>query len=142
MDKPFWEQPLESLNSEQWEQLCDGCARCCLIKLEDEETGERFTTCVVCRYLDLETCRCTEYARRAELVPSCVQVTAENVRQLDWMPSSCAYRLRAENRPLPEWHPLVSGTPDSVHEAGISVRHFAISEAGIDDDELEEYIID
>lgn len=142
-DLPFWERPLESLTAEEWERLCDGCARCCLIQLEDEESGERHTTALACRYLDREACRCTVYSERTRLVPECLQVTPENVYTLDWMPRSCAYRLRAEGRPLPEWHPLISGDPESVHEAGISVRGYAISEAEIDEGaDMEAYIID
>lgn len=131
------------MSREEWESLCDGCARCCLIKLEDEESEELYYTSVVCRYLDREQCRCTEYANRTTLVPDCLQVSIDNVDKLYWMPQSCAYRLLAEGKNLPEWHPLVSGNPDSVHEAGISVRGFAVSEDEIESvEQLETYIIE
>lgn len=142
MTKPIWERPLDTLNGEEWESLCDGCARCCLIKLEDEETGERYTTSVACRYLDLEQCRCGVYGERTTRVPSCVRVTPENIAELDWMPQSCGYRLMAEGKGLADWHPLRSGDPESVHRDGISVRHFAISEEGIAEADLEDYLVD
>ncbi len=140
----FWQQKaFDQLNREEWESLCDGCARCCLIKLEDEDDGSIYTTSIACRYLDFESCSCSRYNERTELVPECLQVTPENADKLDWMPQSCAYRLLAEGRPLPEWHPLISGTKNSVHEAGISVCGFAISELEVEDEELwQEYIID
>lgn len=140
----FWEQKaLAEMSREEWESLCDGCARCCLIRLEDEESGELYTTSVVCRYLDIDHCRCSVYSERTRLVPDCLQITRENVSQLYWMPQSCAYRLLAEGKPLPEWHPLVSGNSESVHEAGISVRGFAISEEELgDEDDLEDFILD
>ena len=140
----FWEKkPLSQLSREEWESLCDGCARCCLIKLEDEEDGSLYTTNVVCRYLDLQNCSCGSYKERSTLVPECLQVTAENADKLEWMPQSCSYRLLAGGRPLPEWHPLISGNKESMHEAGISVRHFAISETELPDEvEWEDHIID
>lgn len=143
MDR-FWEQKsLADMSREEWESLCDGCARCCLVRLEDEESGELYTTSVVCRYLDIDHCRCSVYSERTRLVPDCLQITRENVSQLYWMPQSCAYRLLAEGKPLPEWHPLVSGNSESVHEAGISVRGFAISEEELgDEDDLEDFILD
>jgi uncharacterized cysteine cluster protein YcgN (CxxCxxCC family) len=139
----FWEEkPLAELSREEWEALCDGCARCCLIKLEDEEDGTLYTTSLVCRYLDLESCACSRYSERSVLVPECLQVTPQNADKLEWMPQSCAYRLLAEGRPLPEWHPLITSNKESVHEAGISVRHFAISEAEVGEELWQEYIID
>lgn len=140
----FWEEkPLAELSREEWESLCDGCARCCLIKLEDEESGELCTTSVVCRYLEIEHCQCSVYSERTRLVPECLQVTPQNVAELYWMPQSCAYRLLAESKPLPEWHPLVSGRRESVHEAGIAVSGYAISERDLGDEaDLEDYIID
>ncbi len=140
----FWEQKaLDQLSQEEWESLCDGCARCCLIKLEDEEDGTLYTTSISCRYLNLETCRCGHYAERSTLVPECLQVTPQNVEQLTWMPQSCAYRLLATGQPLPPWHPLLSGDPTSVHSAGISIQALAISEQEVADEELwVEYIID
>ena len=140
----FWEEKsLSEMSREEWESLCDGCARCCLLKLEDEDTDELYYTSVVCRYLDREKCRCSEYSERTRLVPDCLQVTVDNVNDLYWMPQSCAYRLLAEGKTLPQWHPLVSGNPHSVDEAGISVCKFAISEDEVSSiEELENYIID
>jgi uncharacterized cysteine cluster protein YcgN (CxxCxxCC family) len=140
----FWEEKsLAEMSREEWESLCDGCARCCLVKLEDEESGELYYTSVVCRYLDIGQCSCGVYAERTRLVPDCLQVTQENVTQLYWMPQSCAYRLLAEGKSLPDWHPLVSGNRQSVHRAGISVRGYAISEQDLDDeDDLEDFILD
>ncbi len=140
----FWEaKTLTEMSREEWESLCDGCARCCLIKLEDEESGELCTTSVVCRYLEIEQCRCSVYNERTRLVPDCLQVTQENVSELYWMPQSCAYRLLTEGKSLPEWHPLISGSSKSVHESGIAVSGFAVSEQMLDEtSDLEDYIID
>lgn len=139
----FWEEKsLAEMSREEWESLCDGCARCCLIKLEDEDAGELCTTSVACRYLEIEQCHCNVYSERTRLVPECLQVTRENVTELYWMPQSCAYRLLAEGKPLPDWHPLVSGRHESVHEAGIAVSGYAISELAVDECDLEDYIID
>lgn len=143
MKKPFWElKPLIEMSRQEWESLCDGCARCCLIKLEDEDSGDVHYTNVVCDLLDLETCRCTQYQKRSQLVPECVVVSPKVLDQLHWMPSTCAYRLLWEGKPLPEWHPLVSGNADSVHLAGISVRGRVYRQAEIRDEDLEEYIVD
>lgn len=140
---PFWKtKALEEMTLVEWESLCDGCARCCLIKFQDEDSGEIFITRVVCRLLDLHRCRCTSYAQRTELVPTCLSLTPELVRRLEWMPETCAYRLLAEGKDLRPWHPLVSGDPESVHRARISVRHYAISEAQVDADQLEDYIVE
>ncbi len=132
---------LAELNSKQWEALCDGCAKCCLHKLEDEDSGEVFYTKVRCRYLDESACRCSDYANRSTLVPDCIQLSMDNISDLDWLPSTCAYRLRANNQPLPEWHPLVSGDPNSVHDANISIRGRAISDEYVHPDGYEEHII-
>ncbi len=142
MGEPFWNRPLEELTATQWEQLCDGCGRCCLIQLEDEDSGQRATTAVACQYLKRGDCSCKVYSERSTLVPQCLKVTLDNVYSLDWMPPSCSYRLRAEGRPLPEWHPLVTADPESVHHAGISVRYLAILETEIPPDAyLEEYLL-
>lgn len=140
--EPFWRtKPLEEMSREEWESLCDGCGRCCLIKLEDEDTGEVHLTRLSCQLLDAGTCRCRDYANRHALMPDCVEIDADKVRKLAWLPSSCAYRRLAEGRDLAWWHPLVSGTPDTVHEAGISVRGWARSEASVDPEAFHRYII-
>jgi len=142
MSKPFWEsKSIVDMTRQEWESLCDGCARCCLIKLEDEDDGSIHYTNVVCDLLNLEICRCTEYETRSKLVPECVVVTTDNLDQLHWMPSTCAYRLLWEGKVLPDWHPLITGDPDSVHLAGISVRGRVYKQHEIDEDELQEYIV-
>lgn len=121
--KPFWkEKTLEDLTPVEWESLCDGCGRCCLVKLEDADTGQVHFTDVACKLLDAETCRCRDYAKRHRKVRDCIGLTPDRVRSLAWLPPTCAYRLVAEGRDLAWWHPLVSGRPSSVHEAGVSVR--------------------
>ncbi|WP_341989949.1 YcgN family cysteine cluster protein [Azorhizobium sp. AG788] len=121
-DTPFWRTtPLALMSSEQWESLCDGCGRCCLVKLEDEDTGQVAYTDVACRLLDGQSCRCTDYPNRQEKVPDCVRLTPEAVHDLAWLPPTCAYRLLDEGKDLPWWHPLVSGDPATVTQAGISV---------------------
>jgi uncharacterized protein len=120
---PFWKQkPLEELNPAEWESLCDGCGRCCLVKLEDEESGKIHFTDVACKLFNAKTCRCTDYAHRRRRVHDCIKLTPDKVRTLGWLPPSCAYRLIAEGRDLAWWHPLVSGSRTSVHDAGVSVR--------------------
>jgi len=122
-EQPFWRvKTLESLSLDEWESLCDGCGRCCLVKLEDEDTGEILYTDVACTLLDDETCRCRDYQNRQAKVSDCVRLTPETVRGLSWLPNTCAYRLVSEGRDLPWWHPLVSGDPETVHAAGVSVR--------------------
>jgi uncharacterized cysteine cluster protein YcgN (CxxCxxCC family) len=120
--QPFWRtKTLDDMSVAEWESLCDGCGRCCLVKLEDEDTGEIHFTDIGCKLLDGKTCRCIDYPHRHRRVPDCVKLTADVVRQLSWLPVTCAYRLVAKGEDLPDWHPLVSGTPDSVREAGVSV---------------------
>lgn len=133
--------PLEALDRAQWEALCDGCAKCCLHKLEDEDSGEVYYTKVRCRYLDEDSCRCSDYARRSVLVPNCIHLTVENSAEFDWLPTTCAYRLRAHGESLPEWHPLVTGDRDSVHRAGVSIRGRAISDEYVHPDGYDEHII-
>ena len=133
-DAPYWKRKrLEEMTAEEWEALCDGCGQCCLHKLEDVDTGEIALTNVACRYLDLGSCRCGDYANRKTNVPDCVQLTPRNARTLSWLPETCAYRLVAERKDLAWWHPLVSRSADTVHEAGISVRGTAISEDRVQD---------
>ena len=125
----FWERfPLEALTAEEWEALCDGCARCCLHKVEDPRNGRVHYTNIACRLLDLETCRCRDYGHRHERVPDCLPLSPESLRESDWLPATCAYRCLAEGRALPAWHPLITGSADSVHQAGVSVRDLAVPE--------------
>ncbi|MDD3518382.1 MAG: YcgN family cysteine cluster protein [Chromatiales bacterium] len=123
MDRPFWESTsLRELTSEQWESLCDGCGKCCLHKLRDEDTEVVYFTRVACEMLDVESCRCSDYASRFARMEDCIQLTPDELLRCDWLPATCAYRLLAEGKPLPEWHPLLTGDPESVHRAGQSVR--------------------
>ena len=127
--EPFWRtKTLDEMSVAEWESLCDGCGRCCLVKLEDEDTGEIHFTDIGCKLLDGKTCRCIDYPHRHKRVPDCVRLTADVVRQLSWLPVTCAYRLVAKGEDLPDWHPLVSGTPDSVREAGVSVQRTRLGE--------------
>jgi uncharacterized cysteine cluster protein YcgN (CxxCxxCC family) len=140
-DQPFWKtKPLADMTAAEWESLCDGCGRCCLNKLEDEDTGEFLYTRAACKLLDIKTCRCTDYAHRGERVADCVALTPRNVGELGWLPVTCAYRLLDEGKPLAWWHPLVSGRPETVAEAGITVTHGAYSEEGITVDELVDHL--
>lgn len=128
-DDRFWETtPLSELTKAQWESLCDGCAKCCLEKLEDENTRRIVYTNVACRLLDHSSCRCTDYPNRSRVVPSCVTLTPAVLADPYWLPATCAYRLVAEGRPLPDWHPLLTGDPSSVVEAGHAVGSWVISE--------------
>ncbi len=133
--------PLAELDETQWEALCDGCAKCCLHKLEDEDSGELFFTKIRCRYLDEEHCRCSDYSNRSRLVPNCINLQGLDPGSLNWLPSTCAYRLRANDQPLPEWHYLVSGSRQTVHEAGVSIRGRAVSDEFVHPDGYDEHII-
>ncbi len=139
-NRAFWEKPLASLDRGQWEALCDGCGRCCLHKLEDEDSGELHATNVACKLLDRHSGRCISYATRRKYVADCVTLDRAKLGELEWLPSSCAYRLRANSEPLPEWHYLVSGDLESVHRAGQSTRGWTISE--VDAGELEYHCVD
>ncbi len=140
----FWnEKPLGDLTTAEWESLCDGCGRCCLVKLEDEESGELHYTAIACAELDLESCRCRHYETRTERVPDCIALNARSLEAISWLPSTCAYRLVAAGKPLPEWHPLQSGSGNSVHDSGISVRNFAISEHDLEEDvDFDYYLLE
>ncbi len=140
----FWsKQPLDALTRPEWEALCDGCGRCCLLKLEDEDSNEIAYTNVACRLFDDQACRCGQYALRKQMVAGCVVLTPENIeRHAYWMPETCAYRLRFEGKPLYDWHPLISGDPDSVHRAGISMRGKVVAEYDVDEEDLEDYVIE
>jgi hypothetical protein len=131
---PFWKtKRLEDMTAQEWESLCDGCGRCCLVRFEDEETGEVIPTRVACRLFDSAACLCKDYDNRKRHVPDCIKLTPWNIEDLTWMPSSCAYRRIHEGRDLADWHPLVSGDPESVHRAGVSMRGKTFSETALDD---------
>ena len=140
----FWEKvPLKNLSAKEWEALCDGCGKCCLNKLEDEDSEEIAFTKIACRLLDGETCRCFHYGIRHQFVPDCVTLSPENIEKIAyWMPSTCAYRLLFEGKSLPDWHPLLTGTAQSVHDAGVSVQGWTVPEQEIPMDEWEDYIIE
>ena len=139
----FWKtKTLEEMSDLEWESLCDGCARCCLEKLEDEDTGKIYLTHVSCKLLDAGPCTCKDYPNRSEKVSDCVRLTPGNVRTLNWLPPSCGYRLVAEGRDLYWWHPLISGDPNTVHEAGVSVRgRVQATEDDIAAADLEDHIV-
>ena len=140
----FWERiPLKKMSAREWEALCDGCGKCCLNKLEDEDSGEVALTRIACRLLDDATCRCAHYETRHQFVPDCVVLRPDNLdSHAYWMPQTCAYRLLWQGKPLFDWHPLISGTAQSVHDAGVSVQGWTLSEFDIPEDEWEEHIIE
>ena len=132
--KPFWQtKTLAQMTVREWESLCDGCGLCCLIRFEDEVTGEVVPTRVSCRLLDQQLCRCKDYANRKAYVPDCIKLTPWNIEALEWMPASCAYRRLHEGKTLPSWHPLITGDPESVHAAGVSIRGMTVSEEALAD---------
>jgi hypothetical protein len=140
-EKPFWRRKsLTAMTDEEWESLCDGCAKCCLHKLQYDDTGEIDYTNVACRLLDTTSCRCRKYSIRAMLVPDCVRLTPDVVSGLAWLPKTCAYRLVDEGKDLPDWHPLKTGDPQSVHKAGMSVRGRAVREQ--DAGPLEHHVVE
>ncbi|MFN7595662.1 MAG: YcgN family cysteine cluster protein [Cereibacter sp.] len=140
----FWERiPLKNMTPTEWEAICDGCGKCCLNKLEFEDTGEIAFTRVACRLLDGETCRCTQYAARRQYVPDCLHLSMKTLPKIaHWLPRTCAYRLLHEGRPLYGWHPLLSGDPATVHEAGASARGWTVSEFEIPEEDWEDHIIE
>jgi uncharacterized cysteine cluster protein YcgN (CxxCxxCC family) len=140
----FWETtPLARMTRGEWEALCDGCGKCCLNKLEDEETGEVALTRVACRLFDDSTCRCAQYDIRHQFVPECITLTPQNLdRNLYWMPETCAYKLLHTGQALPDWHPLLTGTAQSVHDAGVSVQDATVPEFEVDEDEWEDHLIE
>jgi uncharacterized protein len=140
--QPFWQRKkLSELTADEWESLCDGCGRCCLKKLQDEASAEVVYTDVACKLLDRERCRCRRYASRHALVPDCLSLRGGDERAFDWLPTTCAYRRLAAGKPLQWWHPLVSGDPETVHRAGISVRGRTLAERDIDTAELDTRIV-
>jgi uncharacterized protein len=137
----FWKtKTLAEMTHKEWESLCDGCGKCCLHKLEDEDTGEVYYTNVACRLLDLDTCRCKNYPERTRIVPECLDLRQHDIAEFNWLPLTCAYRLVAEGEELPAWHPLVSGKTTSVADAGVSIRSFAVAES--QDQDLEDHVIE
>jgi uncharacterized cysteine cluster protein YcgN (CxxCxxCC family) len=142
--KPYWEtKALNEMSPEEWEALCDGCAKCCLFKIEDEDTGEVEYTNIACRMLDLKTCRCKIYEHRFEVIKDCLSLTYEKLLEIDWLPESCAYRRIAEGRGLAWWHPLISGTQDTLRQAGVSVCcQEVVGELQADLSKIEAYVID
>ena len=140
----FWERKsLDQMSPKEWEALCDGCGKCCLNKLEDPDTSEVAFTRVACRLLDDSTCRCAQYEIRKQFVPDCVVLTPKNIGEIAyWMPQTCAYRLMYEGKALYDWHPLISGTPDTVHAAGVSVQGWTVPEFEIPEEDWEDYIIE
>ncbi|WP_397542694.1 YcgN family cysteine cluster protein [Roseovarius salis] len=140
----FWETtPLDGMTRREWEALCDGCGKCCLNKLEDADTGEVALTRVACRLFDDTCCRCAQYDNRHRFVPECVTLSVDNIaRNLYWLPRTCAYKLLYEGQPLRDWHPLISGTAETVHAAGVSVRDATIPEFEVDEDDWEDHVIE
>lgn len=139
----FWiTHKLEEMTTEQWEALCDGCGKCCLNKLEDWDTGEIHFTNIACTLFDGESCQCKDYSDRFATVPDCIKLKPQDIANYHWLPSTCAYRLLQEDKPLADWHPLISGSPDTVHSAGISVRGKTIPEDGLSPEDYEDHLVD
>jgi uncharacterized cysteine cluster protein YcgN (CxxCxxCC family) len=140
--EPWWQtKSLEQMSDSEWELLCDGCAKCCLVKLEDADTEEIYYTNVSCQLLDTESCRCGDYAGRHKIVEDCLKLDRSNVNQLEWLPNSCSYRLLAAGKKLPDWHHLRSGSRETIHSYGASLRGRVVSERDVKDDDIEDHII-
>ena len=143
MRERFWELPLDELEPAEWEALCDGCGKCCLNKIEYEDDGSLDFTCVACKLLDGDSCLCSSYPNRHDFVPDCVVLTPDKLAEISWwLPATCAYRLRAEGKPLYDWHPLISGDPEAVHRAGVSMRGRTVSEADVPEEDWDRYVIE
>lgn len=139
----FWELPLDQLSAAEWESLCDGCGKCCLNKIEYEDDGSVDYTCIACRLLDGQSCQCSSYPNRHDYVPECIVLTPDTLAEVSWwLPASCAYRLRAEGRPLYPWHHLISGDRETIHRAGHSMRGRTVSEATVAEEDWDRYIIE
>ena len=143
MTAPFWKtKTLHEMNPQEWESLCDGCGKCCLLKLEDEDTGEIAYTKLHCKLLDGTTCQCTNYVNRKSIVEDCVKLTPAGIEEINWMPKTCAYRLVMDRKPLPDWHHLVCGDRERVHATGNSVRGKTVSEDTVFEDDMEDWIVE
>lgn len=141
--KKFWKKKkLEEMSPEEWEALCDGCGICCLYKVENPDTAVVELTSIACRFLDIEACRCQLYENRNSAMPTCIKLTPKNIAGLTWLPDTCAYKLVCAGKPLPDWHPLVSGDPESIHKSGASIRGRVLAESEANMSHIEEYIID
>ena len=141
MTDNFWDQPLASLNDTQWESLCDGCGQCCLSKLQDDETDEIFATDVVCRFHDIESGACSVYAQRSVKKPDCFVIDRNKEEHYSWLPKTCAYRLRFEDKPLPDWHPLITGNRQAMVLANITVGNWCVSESEVAEQDLAEHVL-
>ena len=139
-DQPFWERPLGALNEAEWEALCDGCGKCCLHKAEDEDTGRIYFSNIRCRLLDGETGRCRDYAHRRQFVPDCVRLSPQSIEDIVWLPQTCAYRLRAAGKPLPDWHYLICGDRDAVQAQGHGIRGWTVAEEEAGD--MEDHLVE
>ena len=138
----FWRhKTLQQMTPQEWESLCDGCGKCCLVKLEDFDTAEIYHTDVACKLLDINSCRCSDYKHRQQQVDDCVRLDVQTINSIQWLPESCSYKLIAQGKPLPDWHHLLSGSRDTVHQVAASVKQFAVSELEVDEDDIEDHII-